>query len=507
MLPEAIILPPFLAALILGLGMLSGRIGGEANERFTSRLALSAGGISFLAVAAAIAQRLNGTLAEPLILGTWLESGRYRIRFEFGFEPLNLIMAALVATLSLMVLRFSANYMHREAGFHRFYLVLSLFVGAMQLLALGGNAALTFAGWELAGVSSYLLIAYAYDRPIAAANATRAFVTNRIGDACFVLGIFLAFTWIGAIDWPSITAETGQLSEWQAGTLAGCFLLAAVAKSAQVPLAPWLARAMEGPTPSSAIFYGALMVHAGVFLVLRLQPVFEQAPLAMNLMAVLGALTALYGFFCGLTQTDVKSALIFSTSGQVGLMFLEAGLGWWDLSLWHLCAHAVIRGYQFLTAPSLMHQILDAPPRPLPAWLARRRGLYLASLQRLWLENLGDWLVTRPVQKLAGDLNLFDLLLIQRATGMPLGDAPTIPREPGVVDPAVIRVSGVPGALVGKLADGLHWFEDRLILRGVGSEFQRAGRRLGSRLNNFEALLNQPRYLVVFILATLLAVF
>ncbi|QSA98281.1 NADH-quinone oxidoreductase subunit L [Methylococcus sp. EFPC2] len=504
MLPESIILPPFAAALILGLGQLSGRIAGEASERFTRRLSLSAGLLSLLAVAAAVLLFLRGELAESMVLGAWLESGRYRIRIEFGFDALNLIMSSLIALLSLMVLRFSVNYMHREAGFHRFFMVLSLFVGAMQLLALGGNAVLTFAGWELAGVSSLLLIAYAYDRPTAAANATRAFVTNRIGDAGFVLGIFLAFAWIGAIDWPSITAATGQLSEWQAATLACAFLLAAVAKSAQVPLAPWLARAMEGPTPSSAIFYGALMVHAGVFLVLRLQPVFDQAPLAQALLVAVGLLTALYGWYCGLTQSDVKSALIFSTSAQVGLMFLEAGLGWWDLALWHLCAHAGFRAYQFLSAPSLMHQIAGSPARPPTASLAQRRGLYLASLHRLWLEHLGDALVVRPTQKLARDLERFDRQAIQRAAGLPL-DA--LPEQAGKRPDDTVRVSGLAGGLVAALASLSFWFEDRLVLRGIGSGLQRAGRRLGSRLNHFEGLLNQPRYLVVFVLATLLAVF
>ena len=143
----------------------------------------------------------------------------------------------------------------------------------------------------------------------------------------------------------------------EATAIALCFAVAAFAKSAQLPFTPWLARAMEGPTPSSAVFYGAVMVHAGVYLVILLRPVFEHAPLAMAVVAIVGLMTAVYGFVVGLTQTDVKSSLIFATSGQLGLMFLECGLGFWQLAGWHLCAHAVVRGYQFLTAPSLMHNM------------------------------------------------------------------------------------------------------------------------------------------------------
>ena len=496
MLAELIVLPPFLAAALLAAGIVSGRIAGESSERATSRIALFAVTLSCLATFLAVALKLTSTLPDHIVLGRWLSSGTYRINLSFSFDALSLTMASLVAVLSVLVLRFSVNYMHRESGFHRFFLVLSLFVGAMLLLVTAGNAALTFVGWELAGVSSYLLIAYAYDRPVAAGNATRAFVTNRIGDAGFVLGIFLAFFWTGGIDWPTIMAGTAPLPEWQAGLLACAFLLAAIAKSAQVPLAPWLARAIEGPTPSSAIFYGAVMVHAGVYLVLRLESVFDQAPVVMALMAASGLLTAIYGFVCGLTQTDVKSALIFATLGQVGLMFLEAGLGFWNLALWHLCAHAVFRGYQFLTAPSLMHQIVGSPARALPERLARQHGLYLASLQRFWLEELGDRLVVTPIRRLGGDLQAFDSRIIEKAFGEPTAD-----------DRDVTRASGLTGRLVWRLALALHWFEYRLVLGGLGQELLDAGRRLGVRLNTVEELLNRPRYLVAFILATLLTVF
>ena len=308
--------------------------------------------------------------------------------------------------------------MHREAGFQRFFALLDLFAGAMLLIVLAGNAALAFVGWELAGISSFLLIAYSYDRPIAAANATRVFVTNRIGDTGFVLGIFLAFAWLGGIEWPAMYAALPQIDRLSAGVVAGGFLLAALAKSAQVPFAPWIARALEGPTPSSAVFYGSLMVHAGVYLVIRLEPLFLHAPAMMTLLAFFGLLTAAYGYLAGLTQTDVKSALIFSTTTQVGLMFFACGMGWFTLAAWHLAAHAVWRAYQFLGAPSLMHQ-LNAPPRPAPRWLTRSRTLYTASVQRFWLDPLADVLVVHPTRAMARDVAAFDDEVVSRAAGAP----------------------------------------------------------------------------------------
>jgi vacuolar-type H+-ATPase subunit I/STV1 len=247
-----------------------------------------------------------------------------------------------------------------------------------------------------------------------------------------------------------------------------------------------------------------------------LQALFEQAPLAMDLMALLGLLTACYGFFCGLAQTDVRSALIFSTTAQVGLMFFSAGLGFWRLALCQLCAHAVFRGYQFLAAPALMHGIIGIPQRPVDPRLGRRRFFQVAALQGPWLENLGDRLAVKPVQELASDLNYFDGEVVEPVFGLPapmaslassLTKAETKRLEENIfVDPDILRVSGLPGLLVRNCANALFWFEERLVLQGVGQNMIVWGRSLGVRLNHIEDLLNQPRYLTVFILATLLAV-
>lgn len=503
-------LPPLMAALFIGTGVMAGWLKGEASEATTKRLALYPAGLALIMVLALILLRSAGLIPEQVNLGSWMKSGSYRIGIDFTLDPPALSYAALSSLMGLLVLRFSVNYMHREEGFHRFFFILSLFISAMLWIGLSGNAVLTFAGWELAGVCSYLLISYNLDRPTAAANATRAFVTNRIGDAGFTSGIALGFMWASAIDWPSLVNQSSHLEEWQAGVLASCFALAAIAKSAQFPLSPWLARAMEGPTPSSAIFYGSIMIHAGVFLVIRLHPLFDQAPVARDVLVFIGSISAMYGFLAGLAQTDVKSALAFSTTGQVGLMFLWSGLGLWNLALIHLCSHAIFRGYQFLSAPSFMHWVKDLPARPVHPLLRRQAWLYTAVLQRFWLEPIGDRLVTRPALGLAYDLHNFDRKIIEPAFGEatpPISPLASAAKNRPQLAQETLRVSGIFGGLLKSTANLLHWFEEKLVLQSVGHNLFALGRRIGKGLNYFESLLNQPRYLVLIVLASLLATF
>lgn len=495
---------PLAAALWIGLAILFGQARGEAHEPRTSRIALTASAGAFAATLILIVARLTGTWPDQITLSGWLVSGSYRVDLNFLTDGLSLVLLTVTTLASLLIARFAVNYLHREAGFHRFFMILSLFTAAMTVLVMGGNAVLTFIGWELAGLCSYLLIAFFQDRPVAAGNATRAFVTNRVGDAGFLLGIALAFHWLGSVDWPTVNIGAAGLTATQAGILAGCFLLAAVAKSAQVPLAPWLARAMEGPTPSSALFYGMVMIHAGVYLILRLQPLFEQSPVAMAIMAIIGLATALYSFLSGLTQTDIKSALIFSTSGQVGLMFLAGGLGFWQLALIHLCGHALFRGYQFLTAPSILRQMRGERTRPVSNLLAQRPGLYNAAFQRFWLEDLADGIIVRPVQRLASALIRFDTVVIDRATGLPapavnalssvaqweerqLGAGRVLERAPGAAD----QEPGVLAMATEWVAAAFHQVEDQLMLKSAGHGLAVVGDQLGQGLHRVERWLGR----------------
>ncbi|MBK8185351.1 MAG: NADH-quinone oxidoreductase subunit M [Candidatus Competibacteraceae bacterium] len=494
---------PLVAALWLGAAILLGQASGEAHERRTSRIVLAALGASFGSALLLAIARFVGAAPDAVRFGRWLTSGAYGVDLVFSSDALSVTLAVLASFLCLLVARFAVNYMHREAGFHRLFAVLSLFAAAMALLVTGGNAVLTFIGWEVAGLCSYLLISFFQDRTTAAANATRVFVTNRVGDAGFLLGIGLSFYWLGGAEWAAINAGAAGLSPTQTGVLAGWFLLAAITKSAQVPFAPWLGRAMEGPTPSSALFYGAVMVHAGVYLVLRLQPLFEQSLLLMAVMALIGLATALYGFLCGLAQTDIKSALLFSTSGQVGLMFLACGLGFWRWALLHLCCHAIFRGYQFLSAPSILHQLHERT-RPAPDWLAQRRGLYAAAFQRFWLEEAATWSVVRPVRWLAQQANRFDAAVVDRATGLPaptvqalsslaqweerqLGAGRFLERAPDARD----QGQGVVGSATEWLASLFHRFEEQMVFKAVGQGIVSTSHRLGTRLSQLERLLRR----------------
>jgi NADH:ubiquinone oxidoreductase subunit 5 (subunit L)/multisubunit Na+/H+ antiporter MnhA subunit len=509
---------PFTAAAAIGVGHLFGWLDGEAGETTTVDIAVWAIILSSLLTLTLLGGDMMGKNAGSFSVGQWLGSDTLDIRVNFLTTGFGVVLAALFTILLFIIMRFSTNYMHKEAGFHRFFFILSLFSAAMLLLVLSGNAVGTFIGWEIAGLCSYLLIAYYYERPVAAQNATRVFVTNRIGDAAFLLAIGLSYAWAGDVNWASLTSASAQLSTGQATVIALCFGVAACVKSAQIPFTPWLARAMEGPTPSSAVFYGAVMVHAGVYLLILLEPVFEQAPLAMALVAVAGLLTAVYGFVVGLTQTDVKSSLVFATSGQLGLMFMECGLGFWQLASWHLCAHAVVRGYQVLVAPSLVHHVHGNPIKPVAPAIARMRWAYVASLQRFWLDQITDWTLVKPIRRLAHDLTYFDDHIVDRTLGV---SAPAIraistlaqleeqkigARLDNEAD-SFAQGSGLAGKITEWAAAIMHWFEDSFVLRGIGKNAIRYGRQLGYAANKVELLLFSPRYLALFIFITLLIAF
>jgi NADH:ubiquinone oxidoreductase subunit 5 (subunit L)/multisubunit Na+/H+ antiporter MnhA subunit len=509
---------PFIAAVLIGVGQIAQLLSGEAGESTTAIIATWAISMSCLLALVLLGADLLGKNTGALNTGQWLDSDTLHISVNFITTGFNVVLAALFSLLLVIILHFSINYMHREAGFHRFFFILSLFASGMLLLVLSGNAVGTFFGWEIAGLCSYLLIAYAYNRPIAAINATRVFVTNRIGDAGFILGTGLSYAWADSIVWNDLNAASAQLSTSEATGIALCFAVAAFAKSAQLPFTPWLARALEGPTPSSAVFYGAVMVHAGVYLVCLLEPVFEQAPFAMAVLAIAGCATAIYSFIVGLTQTDVKSSLIFSTSGQLGLMFLECGLGFWELASWHLCAHAVVRGYLFLTAPSLMHNVQDNPVKLVTPAIARLRWAYVASVQRFWLDQITDWTLVRPIRRLAHDLNYFDDHIIDRVMGAPAPAIHTISSLAQLEEKILgarldnetdefAHGSGLAGKLTEWFAALMHWFEARFVLRSIGKDTNRYGRKLGHAANKFEQLILRPRYLVLFVFITLLVVF
>ena len=485
---------PLLAALWIAIGYAFGGNRGEAGEKPTSRIALLASGLSLLIILVIDVMSLNyGAAPGQVVLGQWLAVGDFALNISFTLDTLGLAMTTLVALIAFLTLRFSVNYMHREAGFQRFFLVMSLFSGAMLLIVSAGNTALLFVGWELAGVSSYLLIAYVFERPTATANATRAFVTNRIGDAGLILALFLAIVWFGGVEWPTLLDGAAELDSLGAALLTGAFLIAALAKSAQFPFTPWIGRALEGPTPSSAIFYGSLMVHAGVYLLLRLEPLLTQVPTLSLLIIILGLLSALYGWLGAQVQSDVKLSLMFATTAQVGLMFIEIGLGWYELATVHLLVHASWRALQFLSAPSILMQSEQAA-KVVPDWLRKRRRLYHAALQRFWLDDVSDGLLLHPTESLAREVERFDAAVVNRVAGHVQGHS------------EIGTGRGIAGRAMEWLAVRLEWLEDNLILRSGGEGLLALIGHIGKQAQRIEKLLEQPRYLWLMIMATLVVI-
>ena len=514
----AVLIPllPLSAAGIIGIGTLLGWIAGEKSESTTAAIAIGSVSVSVMLTLVLVAADWMGNNAGTYRIGQWLHSDLLEIDLNFITTGFNVYLTVLFAILLLIATRFSVNYLHREAGFHRYFFLLSLYTSAMLLLVSAGSMVGTFIGWEIAGLCSYLLINYAYDRDVPATNATRVFVTNRIGDAGFVLGIGLSFFYADAVNWVDLNNIAVQLSMPTVTVIALCFSIAAFCKSAQLPFSPWLARAMEGPTPSSAIFYGAVMIHSGVFLMIILQPLIEQAPFIMMLLAVTGFFTAVYSFIVGWTQTDVKSSLCFSITGQIGLMFMECGLGLWELAAWHLCAHAIVRCYQVLTSPSFISNVHGSPVKPLSSHLRKIRWLYIASIQRFWLDPITDRVLTKPIKGLGEDLGFFDDYIIDRAMGDPVSPPMTIstlrqlelkikgtetqgdaPRHFG-------RGNGIAGKLMEWSGSLLGWFEERLVIQAVGVNIVDLGRTLGQAANTLEQLMLKPRYLVLFVFVFLL---
>ncbi len=503
---------PLLAAVCIGILHFCRILLGERGEKTTARITLTA-----ISLSAIIAMLILATqpVEHGYDYGNWINTGKFVVAIKLAAHRFNLALATLFALLLLIVMRFSVNYLHREAGFHRFFFILNLFAAAMLLLVLSANALFSFVGWEVAGVCSYWLIAYAYDRPIAAHNATRAFVTNRTGDGGFILGMALALIWLESCDWQAINSGATDLARDDATLLALSFTLAALTKSAQIPFTPWLARAMEGPTPSSAIFYGGIMIHAGVFLMIQLQPLLTQAPLALWVLWIVGGSTAIYSYWAGLSQTDIKSSQIFACSTQLGLMFVECGLEFWTLAAWHLAAHAVVRCYLLLSAPSILHATNAQPIKPVATALLNCRWAFVMSLQRGWLEPIVDLITVKPVLNLAKDMRKIDDRLIDPVLGVP---APAIKAISSLAqweeqrmganleseEDSFAHGSGLAGKLAQWTASLMNWFEYHFILRGLGSDSIHLGRRLGHIANRFEQMLLSPRYLTLFVLITLM---
>ena len=505
---------PLLAAVWIGVGSLLGRNAGEADENHTTRVAIGTTLLSLLVMLSLDLVALIQGLQSQVFLFTWMESGEYRVNMSFTLDILSLSMGTLITLVALFTTVFSRHYLHREDGFQRFFAILNLFYGAMLLIVLAGNPVLTFIGWELAGITSFLLIAYAYDRTTAATNATRILITNRFGDAGFTMAIALSVYWLHDLEWPDVFTHAKQAEPIQVELIIGGFILAALVKSSQIPFSAWIGHALEGPTPSSAVFYGSLMVHAGLFLVLRLAPLIALSPLMMTSLLILGMLTSVYGIICGLVQSDVKSVLIFSTQSQVGLMFAECGSGYFEVATLHMLAHTGWRAYQFLSAPAYMHLLAGTENVPAPTFLRRLVRLREAALQRFWLDALTDYLLVRPTIAIARDLHNFDFRAINHLVGhYGTNQALTLDKweEKCIGGNAIdtcgaAQGHGVMGWVLQSLSSWCQWIEIRLVVNRNSVQLIGKLQLVGEYLQWVDRFLAQPRYLVLLVALTFIII-
>lgn len=295
---------------------------------------------------------------------TWIESGNLKVSVGFLVDQLTVVMLIVVTSVSTLVHIYSVGYMKGEDGYYRFFAYLSLFTFSMLMLVLGNNFLQLFFGWEAVGLSSYLLIGFYYEKRSAADAGKKAFIVNRFGDFGFILGLFLIFTQFGSLHYQEVFSRVGILDGQTlslfgnpvslATVIALLLFCGAIGKSAQIPLHVWLPDAMEGPTPVSALIHAATMVTAGVFLVARCNPIFALSPFTLNLITVLGAVTALFAATIALVQTDIKRVVAYSTVSQLAYMFIGCGVGAYSAGVFHLFTHAYFKALLFLGCGSVI---------------------------------------------------------------------------------------------------------------------------------------------------------
>jgi len=354
-----IVLAPLLAAVIAGLfGKVVGRAGAHTVTIFGVAVAC---GLSCYV----LLQQVGGAAVFNESLYTWMVVDGVRMEIGFLVDPLTALMMVVVTFVSLMVHIYTIGYMHDDPGYQRFFSYISLFTFAMLMLVMSNNFLQLFFGWEAVGVVSYLLIGFWYTKPTAIFANMKAFLVNRVGDFGFLLGIATVLYFTGSLDYATVFLQADNIaaqsleiipgSAWSAMSVA-CILLfiGAMGKSAQVPLHVWLPDSMEGPTPISALIHAATMVTAGVFMVARMSPLFEYSEVALSVVLVIGATTALFTGFLGIVQNDIKRVVAYSTLSQLGYMTVALGASAYGAAIFHLMTHAFFKALLFLAAGSVI---------------------------------------------------------------------------------------------------------------------------------------------------------
>jgi NADH-quinone oxidoreductase subunit L len=352
--------------LIPVLPLIGAAINGFFGKRFSRQavVGVAAGfsGAAFLFALYVSAQFGSLSLPYQEHLAHWIRSGSFAVDFAFYLDQLSLVMLLVVTGVGFLIHVYSVGYMWDDAGFYRFFSYLNLFMFFMLTLVLANNYLMMFIGWEGVGLASYLLIGFWFVKDSAASAGKKAFIVNRIGDFGFLIALFLMIKHFGSLNFDQVFQHVTSLPVEAAGagllTSIGLLLMVGAAgKSAQIPLYVWLPDAMEGPTPVSALIHAATMVTAGVYMVARSHAVFERAPAALMVVAIIGTLTALFAATIGVAQTDIKKVLAYSTVSQLGYMFMGCGVAAFSAAIFHLMTHAFFKGLLFLGAGSVIHAL------------------------------------------------------------------------------------------------------------------------------------------------------
>ena len=408
-----VVAAPLLLLTVIGVASLVGK---PLSERLIGQLVPAANLIGLFAALGMLGLMLaTGVRQVPIELGSWVSIPRYHFAIKFEFDRLSVPFVILTFVLCGTIGKFADRYMHREPGFNRFFVFYALFLLGMIITSLSGTIETLFAGWELVGLSSALLVAYFHDRPAPVRNGLRVWIVYRVSDAALLVASVVMHHMTGQGDFDKLLGgepwPLGHtlLTSHQALLVGLLLLMAAAGKSAMVPFSGWLPRAMEGPTPSSAIFYGALSVHLGAFLLLRISPILAVSPLLCVAVICVGLLTAVFATIAGKVQTDIKSALSFASMTQVGIIFVEIGLGLRYIALVHILGHACLRTLQFLRAPSLLYDYkntedaigdrltsaFEGPSKPVSS--SARIWIYRWALERGYLDAWLSEYIARPL--------------------------------------------------------------------------------------------------------------
>ncbi|WP_420239921.1 NADH-quinone oxidoreductase subunit L [Telmatobacter bradus] len=341
--------------------VVNGLLGKRLPKWLVTTVALLAPLASFSVVVRAAWIFFTTGAAKPFVESCpvpWISVGSFHVDFSFVLDPLALVMLLVITGVGFLIHVYSVGYMAEEEGYARYFAYLNLFLFFMTVLVLAGNALLMFVGWEGVGLASYLLIGFYFSKDSAASAGKKAFLVNRVGDFGFLVALFYLIANFGTLTFTEIASKITACAGWQGGVLtviALCLLLGATGKSAQLPLYIWLPDAMEGPTPVSALIHAATMVTAGVYMIARLHVLFDHAPVALAIVAIVGAATALFAATIGLAQNDIKRVLAYSTISQLGYMFLACGVAAYSAGIFHLMTHAFFKALLFLAAGSVIH--------------------------------------------------------------------------------------------------------------------------------------------------------